>query len=103
MPSYLRAEYEDIPLRQERARKEMHWTLTSEFCLLHPQLTRLIPLGIHAGWPKTIDARQLAQRLFTLSSTSRGYIQWKGVKFYAKACRQLQKKGSQQWRSDMEQ
>lgn len=85
-------------LRRQTSSEKM-WAATGEFCSKHWTLTDTIPLGLHAGWPTTIDIAVLAERVFRLGSVSREPLQWRGVKFYKKAAKAF-KKGSITWRSE---
>lgn len=93
MPQELNAEYQSLQRKNAKSRPLLDWTVTVDFCVRHAHITETIPLGRHAGWPVTIDADNLAMRVLLLSEISRGFIQWRGTKFFLKALKWFQKDG----------
>ncbi|ODO09284.1 hypothetical protein I350_02884 [Cryptococcus amylolentus CBS 6273] len=43
--------------------RDLHWQQAIEFCTLHRAEATIIPLGIQAGYPETIDFKNLDRRL----------------------------------------
>ncbi|KAJ9110407.1 hypothetical protein QFC22_006737 [Naganishia vaughanmartiniae] len=82
------------------APQPLDWKATGDFCIAHADYSETIPLGYHAGWPKTLEIEALAIRVLHLSSTLRGFIQWRGQKFFANALKAY-KKDPTHWRSQV--
>lgn len=79
----------------------LDWQKTITFCAMHRAETSVIPLGLHAGYPPSLDFDDLDRRLegaFVRSRLRRVVLKPHLSKFFRRAAREIESMGIAAWR-----